>query len=443
MRLAITIMNLKPKIFLALGMIAPFLAFSQLNSPYSRYGVGNLTPQANIANRSMGGISAAVANATELNTVNPATSANLLYSTLEIGLEYNGMNLKNPQTGTNFRSHYAIIPYLQVGLPLLSGNKKAFDKQNAWSLNFGLKPMSRINYKIQDSTASPVGNLQNIYEGEGGINQAFIGTAVKLKNLSLGVSTGYLFGEKNYSNRLTFDNDSVFHYKANYESQSRFGGMFLNAGALYNIQLSKKSRLKLGAYGNLGTDYDARQNRKVETFNYDAEGGILVVDSIFESKDLKGTVTLPATFGVGFSVENERLLFGADFETTRWSDYRFYGAKDEVNDSWVMKAGVQFFPAAEGGTGGYFNYLKYRAGFKVGRDYIHLGENIPFYSISAGVGLPLKLRRSFYETQYSVMNVGFEINNRGNKENVLTESLYKVTLGFSLNDVWFRRQKYQ
>jgi hypothetical protein len=103
---------------------------------------------------------------------------------------------------------------------------------------------------------------------------------------------------------------------------------------------------------------------------------------------------------------------------------------------------LQYWPATSGATG-YFNYVKYRAGVSFGQDYINVENSLPVYTVSVGGGFPLKLKHSFYDHQYSIMNFTFEYANRGNSNNNLTESLYKVSLGFSLSDIWFLRQKYQ
>jgi hypothetical protein len=87
--------------------------------------------------------------------------------------------------------------------------------------------------------------------------------------------------------------------------------------------------------------------------------------------------------------------------------------------------------------------VKYRAGVSFGKDYIAVDHNLPLYTISLGGAFPLKLKHNFYDLQYSVMNLAFEYGNRGNKNNNITESIYRISVGFSLSDVWFRRQKYQ
>lgn len=441
MQSAILIMKPKFKLTCLLLSALPLFCFAQENSPYSRYGIGNLVPAGNIANRAMGGISAGVSDATTVNTVNPASYSNLIYTTLDVGLEYDGRNLKSKNPAGSYKSNNGIISYLELGFPLLNGNKNALKNKTSWAVTFGLKPISKINYKIQSATPNSIDSITTLYEGSGGVNEAFIGTGIKIRNFSIGFNTGYLFGEKDYSSRILFNNDTVSYIKANYASTTRFGGLFLNAGIQYAIKI-KGGNLRLGAYGNLKQQYHASKDDVIETFNYNADGAPTRVDSVYENNNNDGKVQIPATFGAGFSIETEHFLLGADFETTQWDDYRFFGQKDLVKNSWTAKAGVQYYPASVGTTG-YFNFVKYRAGVSFGTDYINIDNNLPLYTVSFGGAFPLKLRHNFYDLQYSVMNVSFEYGNRGNNNNNITESIYKISLGFSLSDVWFRRQKYQ
>ena len=49
-----------------------------------------------------------------------------------------------------------------------------------------------------------IDSISSIYEGSGGVNEAFIGTAIRIKNFSIGFNTGYLFGDKDYDTKLVF-----------------------------------------------------------------------------------------------------------------------------------------------------------------------------------------------------------------------------------------------
>ena len=420
----------------------PLFCSAQLNSPYSRYGVGNVVSQANIGNRGIGGISAAYTDPTSINSINPASYSDLVYSTLDIGLEYDALNLKSKTPQGIFKSKDGIIPYLEFGFPVLRGNKKAEKHKISLGMAFGLKPITRINYKIGSSSYSTDSSLSS-YQGTGGINEAFVGAGIRFKNFSIGFNTGYLFGEKTYDTRLSFNNDSLNYYKTHYGSQTRFGGMFLDAGMQYVIKINKRSALTLGAYETLQKKYGGSKNDLLETFNYNVQTlAPQSIDTISYIAGQKGKVQIPATFGGGISFANEHLLVGADYETTQWSNYSFFGQKDFVKNSWIGKFGIQYLPASSG-NGGYFNFVKYRAGFSFGQDYIDVENSLPFYTVSVGGSFPLKLKRSFYDNQYSVMNFTFEYGNRGNNNNNLTENIYKVSLGFSLSDIWFLRQKYQ
>lgn len=433
-------MTLKVKITCLLFTALPFFCLAQENSPYSRYGVGNILSPSNIANRAMGDISAGYSDAMSVNTINPATYSDLFYSTLDVGAEYDGRNLKSKDPLGTFKSKYGIMSYMQVGLPLLTGNKKAYRNRVSWGMALGLRPLSRINYKIQ-STSNNIDTSSVIYEGNGGINEAFIGTGVSFRKISIGLNTGYLFGQKQYDSRLFFQNDTVDYKNAHYGNLSKFGGVFLTAGVQYHDSVGR-GQLRIGLYGNLKRTYQATRDEVVETFNYDPQTeATATIDSVFQNNGQKGKVTLPATFGGGFTYTTEHLMIGMDYETTHWDDYRFFGQKDFVKNSWNTKIGIQYFPASLGSTG-YFSFVKYRAGFSFGNDYIDIDHALPVYTISLGGAFPLKLRHSFYDLQRSTMNLAIEYGNRGNNQNNLTENIFRISLGFSLSDVWFRRQKY-
>ena len=448
MQLVNIMMIPKRKLFSLVLFALPLFTLAQENSPYSRYGIGNLVPQGNIVNRGMGGISAGYADASTINYINPASYGKLVYSTLDIGLEVDSRTLKSTNPIGKFTSANAVIPYLQVAFPLLNGNKKAIQKKIGWGVNMGLIPISKINYKIEkDTRISNIDSLATSYEGSGGLNKAFVGTGVQIKNFSIGFNAGYLFGNKSYSTRLIFVNDTVNYLKSNSATKTSIGGLSFNAGAQYAIELKKgdtvKGVLRLGAYGNLQKSYAASQDILRETFSFNSVSGSTDhLDSIFEKDNQKGKVQLPATFGVGFTMERQHWLYGVDFETSNWDNYSFYGQKDLVKNNWTVKAGFQYFPA-QNNSRKYGQFIKYRAGLFFGPDYIVADKKLPQFGVSVGAGLPLRLRQAYYDYQKSFMNVAIEYGNRGNKNNNIRENIMHISLGFSLNDIWFIRQKYQ
>src|SRR5947208_1036065 len=62
------------------------ISYSQENSPFSRYGLGDIYPQQSIASRSMGGVSAAFTTTQAINTINPASYGSLGIVTYDFSL---------------------------------------------------------------------------------------------------------------------------------------------------------------------------------------------------------------------------------------------------------------------------------------------------------------------------------------------------------------------
>ncbi|HUS00485.1 MAG TPA: hypothetical protein VMY77_02090 [Chitinophagaceae bacterium] len=450
MQLVNIMMIPRRKLFVLVLFALPLFSLSQENSPYSRYGIGNLVVPGNILNRGMGGISAGYSDLATINYINPASYGRLFYTTLDIGAQVDTRILKSINPEGKFTTNNAVISYLQVGFPLLNGNKKAIQKKIGWGANLGLRPISKINYKIENNRRiSNIDSLVTLYEGSGGINEVFIGTGIQIKNFSIGLNAGYLFGNKSYSTRLIFipDSANVNYLKSNSATRTNIGGLSFNAGVQYAIELKKNDSLKgvlrIGAYGTLQKKYGASQDILRETWTFNGTSGAPDhLDSISDIKSQKGKVQLPATYGVGFTVEKEHWLYGVDFETSNWDSYRFYGQNDFVKNNWTVKAGFQYYPARINSRK-YGQFIKYRAGVSFGPDYIVADKKLPQFSVSLGAGLPLKLRQAYYETQRSVMNVALEYGNRGNKNNNIHENIMHISVGFSLSDIWFRRYKYQ
>ena len=63
------------------------------------------------------------------------------------------------------------------------------------------------------------------------------------------------------------------------------------------------------------------------------------------------------------------------------------------------------------------------------------------FGASFGLGLPLRQSRQAHN-QVTFINLALEYGKRGNKDNLLRENLFRVSLGLSLSDFWFVKRKY-
>src|SRR3954462_6764029 len=165
---------------------------AQENSPYSRYGLGDIYPGQSISSRGMASLTAAYTDNQALNADNPATYGDIRalgnggLVTFDVGVSIDARALHSANPVEKYKSAYFIPSYILIGLPL---------SKKHWGLVAGLRPMTRINYSIQ-STGRLVDTLQTEYDGSGGINQAFIGIGKRWGAFSIGVNGGYLFGKE-------------------------------------------------------------------------------------------------------------------------------------------------------------------------------------------------------------------------------------------------------
>jgi hypothetical protein len=432
--------------------------FAQENSPYSRYGLGDIAPSTNIENRGMGGLSAAYADPFSINFTNPASYSNFLSYKEErskkltsgrvlfdVGINYTSHTLREGNTPEKFTSSDILFSYLQVGIPV---------KRN-WGLNFGLRQVTKIYYKINHferlfdpNTGSNIDSAVTNYNGDGGAFLASLGTGFAIKNFSFGVNFGYLFGKKQFGTKRVFVNDTVAYNSLSYNSQASFGDIYGNAGIQYKIDVSKKLLLRLGAYGNLKHDVNTETDLLRMTY-VSTSGGDQQLDSVFAEKGVKGKIVYPSGYGAGFVVEKKpdpqnnkygNWLIGVDYVQDNWGEYRFYGTPDSVQNAWQFRVGGQIRPEPKKN---YFSNVTYRAGIFFGQDYVHVVDKLPLLGLSFGLGLPLPNYNSLARGQASELNLTFEYVKRGNNSNLLKDNIFRISAGLSFSDLWFNKRKYE
>jgi len=464
---------------LGLQLLANDFLYGQDNSPYSRYGIGDLHPNTNIFNRAMGGISAAYSDQPSdadsdprndkyypsINFLNPASYSRffaikerntnkLRYGRmmLDLGVNFTNRTLREENNPQNFTSTNAYFSYMQIGMPI---------KKN-WGLVLGLRPLSTISYKVDrnerlydPNTGSMIDSAKTRFTGEGGSYLFNTGTGIAFGNFSIGINAGYLFGKKDYSTRRVLVNDTVSYSASNHQTQTNIGGIFLSGGLQYRIDLSrdKLKYIQLGAYGNMENVLDTKSDIIRETFFVDpSDNGEVRLDSVFVERGAKGKLNYPSNIGAGVIIEQlptrERSgwLIGADFLATDWNEYHFNGIKDDVRSNWQVRIGGQVRPAMKTG---YKSYVSYRAGFFIGDDYVYAGnQKLPVWGVSAGASLPiLNLKDNSaakrFRTQFSIINISAEYIRRGNSENPIYEDQFRLSVGFTLSDLWFSKRKYE
>ncbi|HEY0176928.1 MAG TPA: hypothetical protein VGC08_11155, partial [Pedobacter sp.] len=219
-------------------------------SPYSKYGIGNLSGGSLPQFREMGGISTAINKTTgydNINIANPASYAGITLTTIDVGMSAGFVNLKKGSESNN--SFNSTFSHLALAFPV--------SKRSA--LSFGVLPYSTLGYNFATpgtiSSGSDTGNpssatVNNVYTGEGGITKAYFGYGYRIgDHFRIGANIEYLFGNLIENKDVEFINDPNA-LSSRLQTKNSVGGISFSYGAQYDIALDSKTMITLGYSGS-------------------------------------------------------------------------------------------------------------------------------------------------------------------------------------------------
>ena len=94
-----------------------FLSFSQTNSPYSYFGIGDISEKEYAFNTLMGGSGVAFSDSAKVNRLNPATLSRLSNTVLHTGFAFKGVSLKTNDKTQQYGDGW--LPYFGIGFPVI------------------------------------------------------------------------------------------------------------------------------------------------------------------------------------------------------------------------------------------------------------------------------------------------------------------------------------
>ncbi|WP_158974475.1 hypothetical protein [Cellulophaga sp. L1A9] len=415
------------KIFVAIVLLTSIGLSAQNGtvSPYSYFGLGETRNSGTVDNQMMGGISMA-GDSIHINLKNPAAYSGLMLTTYSGGISYKNVGLKTSDASQS--TSVTNLDYLSIGVPLAKG----------FGMGFGLMPYTSVGYDLEASTTVDDVTVLNNYAGDGGLNRVYFSLGYKLmEDISIGATVNYNFGTIN-STRVQTSSDAQYGTLDKRETQ--LGGFDFNYSINYTPKISEKYTL----YTSIGVDtqvnLNAENSQSIGSFSRVTGQEIEVVDLNLEAEGRKfEAVRIPTktTLGLGIG-EKLKWFLGAEYTFQEFSKYEnnFFELDNLVyNDASGFALGGYFIPEYNSFT----NYLKrvvYRAGIRVSQTGMEINnEDINDFGITFGTGLPLG-------RDISNLNIGFEIGKRGSIDaGLIKENYFKVNIGLSLNDRWFRKRK--
>lgn len=392
----------------------------------------------------MGGIGTAVRKPSgfnDINISNPASYSSIQLTTIDIGA-YMGIsslstNAIPSQTSTNFR-----LSHIAFGIPV--------SKQSA--LSFGLVPYTNLGYSYRQQTTLPLNRassggidtsatVNNIYSGSGGLSKAYIGYGFGIgENLNLGFNIGYIFGNEKQNRATEYPNIPTV-LNSNIENSFSAGGINFDFGAQYNIKVSETRRFTLGYSGSAGSNLNTNSKFIVSQYLFASDGTADLARDSLISTTASGKIKLPMMnrFGIVYQKDGHYMI-GADVKLGQWSNLTVDGVNANLQNSQSFALGGQITPNIDA-IGSYLSLVDYRFGLKYDKTYINTNStDIKQYAATFGLGLPIPndSRTSFYK-----VNIAAEVGRRGTLENSLVRENYvNIYLGFTINDKWFRKYKF-
>ena len=420
--------------------------FPKGNSPYSRFGLGDLVNQNFAAAGGMGNLSAAFTDPFHLNLQNPASLASLQSTAFEIGVfgRYAKLQDANNNKDNLWNGN---LNYLALGFPLINPISRVLDKSKSpWSygMALALQPYSTVGYDIRAQVQQP-GDLQlttNVFKGTGGTYRLNWGNGVKYNNFAAGVTLGYYFGK--ITNNLLVQFDSIeLAYNTEINNEVSVSGLLWDVGVQYTLEFGKigktqnaRQRLIAGIYGNTNTNFNTNSSLLFTRNNF-----YTPLDTLISEVNEKGKGTLPAQWTAGILYEQpNKFKLGAEYSIASWSQYKNEGKEENISflDANRLAVGLEYIPEFNS-YNHYFNRVRYRAGFIYATDPRSIsGEQLKQYSVTIGAGFPIVLPRQ----QVSFINLSLEGGQFG-LSNAVRENFIRMTLGFTLNDnTWFFKRKF-
>ena len=407
-------------------MTMGLMAQTSTNSPYTRYGFGQLSDQNFGNSQAMGGISYGLRNGLQVNAANPASysAVDSLTFIFDAGMSLQNANFKEGNVKTNAKN--SSVDYIAMQFRLMKG----------LGFTAGFLPYSTVGYSmnrnnpvVTDEFGNTTSATQQFY-GTGGLQQVFFGLGYNVfKGLSVGANFSYLYGDITHTSTTTFSNANAFSSART--NKIEVSDYKLDFGVQYSHQLKEKHVLNLGATYSYGHNLNSTGYEYVEKY----QSSTVATQSI---DTIKNAFALPHTFGIGATyVYDNRLTIGADYTLQKWADAKFYNEKNAFQNRSKISIGAEYLPNHYGR--GYLQRIRYRAGVYYSSPYAKIDgkDGNREYGISFGIGLPLTL----YQYR-SILNIsGQYVKVSPKVKGMLEENYLRINIGLTFNERWFMKWK--
>jgi hypothetical protein len=414
------------------------MAQNNTNSPYSRYGYGELRDPGFGRSQAMGGTGIGSRDKYSINPANPASYSAIDTLSFMCDFGVSGLLSQFSDQSRHASTYNGSFDYLAVQFPLAKWMAASIGVMpySFAGYNYSIKGRLRdINITSKNEKLDIYDNTDTIgyqqtFSGNGAISQLYGGLSVKLFNhLALGVNATYIFGSNQYSRALSITdstNSSKTIYSTNQTISLDVRALSMRYGIQYFTNIGKRHQLTIGAVFQPKVNFHGNYSQITTTVSADT----VTVRPLTQS---------PLQFGGGFSYTyDNRLTIAADFMTQQWAKAAYFGKTDSLNNRTKISLGAEYQDNPYGNS--YLKRMSFRAGLSYSNTYIDAyGYSPKCTAVTFGMGFPIRFSNSPNTT---MINTTFEYGIIGKASATsLRENYFRFSLGITFNEMWFFKRK--
>ena len=409
------------------------------NSPYSRYGWGQMQDDAQGFNKSMAGVALGARGKWLLNRQNPAS-----YSAIDsITFLFDaGLSMQNghwSESGKSTNALNATLDYVEC----------AFRLRKGIGLSLGMRPITIVGYNFSNEQTLPdidgygEYTATTSYEGNGGTRQVYLGLGIQLfKPLSLGFNAGYIWGDYTHNSAISYSETSIHSLARAYSAT--INTWSLDFGLQYALPFGKKDMLTLGLTYGLGHKIN---DQSVLINQIKTSSSVIGADTT----RVKKAFELPQNLGAGLTYNHDgRLTVAIDYTLQKWDRCRmpvltadnasasYQVSTTAFKDRHHVALGCEYIPKPDGIK--FTDHIAYRAGVSYTTSYFKVnGSSGPKdYLVTLGAGIPIV---NSYNNR-STLNLALQWEHLApGSASTLKEDYLRLAVGLTFNANWFNKWK--
>lgn len=408
-------------------------------SPYSMYGIGDVSKFGSAYNKSMGGVGIATRDKRNINILNPAAVTEREIQSVMFDFSITEGNRYYAQKDMHSSNNTFNINSITMSFPIFK----------PMAMYFGIAPYSDIGYKITawetDKTIiAHTGSILNTVQGYGGLYNGFIGTGFALfKGFSVGGELDYIFGNLHKDN--TFEMASSTHRSINSGYTLTLRALTGKFGAQYAFPIAGEVSAVVGATYKLETSLKGTVDRfEIQTISSinDSTPSPRTYSDVLE----KGKVKLASEIGTGIALKGgDKWSAEVNYLRSDWTSSgmdkvigfaNVGNAVFSASTSQSVRAGFSYVPNRND-IRYYRRRITYRAGAYWDQAYCKIdGMDLNAVGVTLGATFPV-FRLS------NGITLGMDFGQRGSKAgNLIRERYVNFHIGINIHDVWFIKTRY-